>query len=158
MTGRPAWHALFASLPPDAIPRRTPVASPDVLARPEAAAIAGWEQLILDLSSTDGMRVCMVTLDASGRPVSASDLVLYRTALADGVDGDPRPAVRFEQHTVGGRLEADGTFHGTRWHTIGLEHEGEDEPAMQMTPSTPTADDIAAIKALVAEIVRRAAR
>ena len=90
--------------------------------------------------------MCMVTLDGSGQPISASDLVLYRTELPNGVGGDPRPAVRFEQHTVGGRLEADGTFRGTRWHTVGLEHESEDEPAMQLTPSTPSSEDIVAIK------------
>ena len=37
------WHALLAPLPNDVIVRRQPVASPEVLSTPEAAAIAGWE-------------------------------------------------------------------------------------------------------------------
>jgi hypothetical protein len=50
MTGRHAWHALLAPLPPDAIPTRQPVAPPEILARPESASIAGWRQLVVHLS------------------------------------------------------------------------------------------------------------
>jgi hypothetical protein len=45
------WHALFAALPADVVPLRKPVASPEILARPEGAAIAGWEQLMVHISA-----------------------------------------------------------------------------------------------------------
>jgi hypothetical protein len=31
-----SWHALFASLPADAVPTRQPVVPPEMMARPEA--------------------------------------------------------------------------------------------------------------------------
>ena len=59
--------------------------------------------------------------------------------------------------SVGGRLEADGRFLGTRWRTVSLQRESEEEATqLESTPSAPSDADVAAIKALVAEIVRRA--
>ena len=62
--------------------------------------------------------------------------------------------------SVGGRLEPDGRFLGTRWRTLMLEREGEEEENAQReaTPSTPSDADVAAVNALVLEVVRRAAR
>jgi hypothetical protein len=156
---RPAWHALFAPLPPDAVPARQPVAPPEILARPEGAAVAGWQQLVLHLSEVPtGSRTILVVLDADGRPISASDGVLYRIELPQGIAGDPRPAARFEMESVGGRLEPDGRFLGTRWRTISLQREDEDDATqLESTPSVPSDADVTAIKALVAEILRRAA-
>src|SRR5262245_51127259 len=113
------WHALLAPLPPDEIPRRQPVASPEILARPEGAAIAGWEQLTVDLSAgAAGLRVAMVVLDASGRPISASDAVLYSVEVGPG-DGEGSPRVVEHYHeNIGGRFELDGSFRGTRWRTL----------------------------------------
>jgi hypothetical protein len=139
-------------LPPDAVPQRQPVAPPEVLARPEGAAIAGWQQLVLHLSDVPGgSRTILVLVDADGRPLSASDGVLYRIELPQGV-------VRFEMENVGGRLEPDGRFLGTRWRTISLQHgeDAEDATPLESTPSAPSEADIAAIKALVAEMLRRA--
>ena len=161
MRTRAAWHALFAPLPADAIPTRQPVAPPEILARPEGAAIVGWEQLVIHLSAVpDGSRTVLVVTDADGRPISASDGVLYRTEVPAGTADDPRPAVRWEMESVGGRLEPDGRFLGTRWRTLMLEREGEEEENAQReaTPSTPSDADVAAINALVLEVVRRAAR
>ena len=148
---RPAWHALFAPLPPDAVPRRQPVAPPEILARPEGAAVAGWQQLVLHLSEVPtGSRTILVLLDADGRPISASDGVLYRIEQTDGM-------MRFEMESVGGRLEPDGRFLGTRWRNVSLQRENEDDATpLEATPSTPSDEDVAAIKALVAEVVRRA--
>lgn len=134
------------------------MAPPEILARPEGAAVAGWQQLVLHLSEVPtGSRTILVVVDAEGRPISASDGVLYRSELPRGTADDPRPAVRFEMESVGGRLEADGRFLGTRWRTVSLEREGEEEATrLESTPSAPSDADVAAIKALVAEIVRRA--
>jgi hypothetical protein len=162
LSNRPAWHALLAPLPADAILARQPVAPPEVLARPEGAAVAGWEQLVVHLSAVpNGSRTVLVLVDGDGRPLSASDGVVYRTELPAGTAGDPRPAVQFEMESVGGRLELDGRFLGTRWRTVTITREVEDEEEVERreaTPSAPSDADVAALKALVAEIVRRAAR
>jgi len=110
-TSNHPWHALFAPLPPDAVPRRAPIASPGILASPEGAAVAGWENITLDLSAgCDGLRVVMVTVDAAGQPLSASDHVMFRSEIGSGPDA----VVEFRHESVGGRLEPDGTFLGTR--------------------------------------------
>ena len=98
------------------------MAPPEILARPEGAAVAGWQQLVLHLSEVPtGSRTVLVLLDADGRPISASDDVLYRIAQPDGM-------VRFEMESA----------------------------PLEATPSTPSDEDVAAIKALVAEVIRRA--
>ena len=137
------------------------MASPEVLARPEGAAIAGWQQLTIDLSDPGaGLRNVLVVLDETGAAISANDSVLYRTELPDGEAGDPRPAVRWEHESVGGRLEHDGRFLGTRWLTITVtDPDSDDEEHVrrrEATPSAPSDADVAAIKALVAEVRRRA--
>lgn len=141
------WHALLAPLPADAVVQRKPVGTPELLASPEGAAIAGWESLTVEMSAgADGLRHVMVTLDASGRPISAGDTVVY----CAGKD------IRHEN--IGGRLEPDGTFHGTRWTTIGVAPaEEDDDPELQSTPSEPTAAEVRGIKALVADVMRRLA-
>ena len=100
MNPRPSWHALFAPLPADAVPRR---------------------------------------------PISASDMVFYRTGPAE-----------IRQESVGGRFEADGSFRGTRWLTAGPEPADDEPPDWESTPSEPSAADIAALRALVDEMLRRA--
>jgi len=141
------WHALLAPLPADAVVKRQPVGSPEILASPEGAAIAGWESLTVEMSAgAAGLRHVTVTLDAAGRPISAGDTVLYR-------DGG-----QVRQESIGGRIEDDGTFNGTRWRTTGVEgSEDEDEPELVSTPSAPSPDEVEGIKALVAEVMRRLA-
>lgn len=150
MTPQPLapWHGLLAPLPEDAVVKRRPVAPPEITSKPEGAAIAGWEQLTVELSAQGkGMRHLLVVLDAQGTPISANDMVRYSAELgADHV---------FFQENVGGRLEADGTFRGTRWRTLGVEGANDEEARLDALPSQPSAAESAALKALVAEILRR---
>jgi hypothetical protein len=151
------WHALLAPIPADAVLLRKPVASPEILATPQGAAIAGWEQLTIELSAgAAGLRHILVVLDATGQAISAGDTVLYqrrRTSQpgAAGAGGD----TEFYQESVGGRLEPDGSFRGTRWRTVGVDKENSDEPQLESTPSQPSEADVVGIRALVAEVMRR---
>ena len=142
------WHALLAPLPDDALVKRRPVLPPEIAARPESAAIAGWEQLTVELSDAcKGMRHLLVVLDEKGRAISASDHVMYRAELGG--------EVVFFQETLGGRLEEDGTFRGTRWRTLGLDSPRDEEAELDASPSTPTEAEARALQGLVAEIMKR---
>lgn len=152
MTDPASWHALLAPLPGDAVPSRKPVGTPDVLASPEGAAIAGWEQLTLHLAAGQaGLRILLVVLDASARPVAASDHVLFWSPGAH--PSDPR---QLRQESIGGRLEADGSLTGTCWLMTGPEPENDNPPQWESTPRQPTAAESAALLALVDELVARA--
>jgi hypothetical protein len=140
---------LLAPLPSDAVPRRQSVASPEVLARPEGASIAGWEQVTVELSAgAAGLRIVMVVLDATGQPIAASDGVLYRVEIAKGV-------VEYYHENVGGRLESDGTFRGARWRAVVVETGDREERRLETPPSAPSPADVSALKALVTEVLRR---
>jgi hypothetical protein len=115
-----------------------------------AAAVAGWSSLVLDLSGADGVRVVQVLLDADGRPLSASDHVLFRSAARDD---SGRPWMR--QENIGGRFEADGTFRGTCWQIEGPEPSDDEPPRWSAVPRPPTAAEVAGLTALVAEVRRR---
>lgn len=142
------WHALLAPLPADAVVKRRPVLPPEIAAKPESAAIAGWEQLTVELADAcRGMRHLLVVLDGSGRAISASDMVMYRAELGG--------EVVFFQESVGGRLEEDGSFRGTRWRTLGLDSPRDEEAKLEGSPSPPTEAEAQALQALVAEIVKR---
>ncbi len=106
-----------------------------------------WHALFAPLAADGGtaMRVVHVVLDGDGRPISASDMVFYRTGPAE-----------IRQESVGGRFEADGSFRGTRWLTAGPEPADDEPPDWESTPSEPSAADIAALRALVDEMLRRA--
>jgi hypothetical protein len=151
---RPAWHTLLGPLPLDATPQRRPVASEEILASPTASAIAGWEQLVLHLSAgRAGLRTLLVVLDGTGAVLSASDAVLYRTGAPTGVAQTDPGAVL--QLSIGGRFEEDGSFHGTRWHSVAVEQDGED-PQWESTPSEPSLEDVDGLRTLVLELIRRA--
>ncbi len=151
MTGPASWHALLAPLPPEAMPRRKPVGTTDVLASPEGAAIAGWEQLSLELTAGGaGLRVLLVVLDASARPIAASDHVLFRTPA-----GESSGASWIRQESIGGRLEADGSFNGTCWLVAGPEPADDEPPQWQSTPRSPTEAEIGALRELVADLLAR---
>jgi hypothetical protein len=147
-----AWHELFAPLPEDAVVRRKPVAAPELVAAGKADAIAGWESLSIEMSAGPaGLRHVMVTLDANGKPVSAGDWVMFRRQSAEGVT--------YVHENVGGRLDPDGRFHGTRWRSVMLERSGSDQPEMrEATHLPPSAQDIEAIQALVLDVLRLSAQ
>lgn len=89
----------------------------------------------------------MVTLDATGTPISAGDWVLYCSG---------RP-VQYVHENVGGRIQPDGSFLGTRWRTLAVDVPGRDEPETKETVrSDPSAEDVAALMTLVRELVKRA--
>jgi hypothetical protein len=141
------WHALLAPLPEGARPRRRPVATTAELEASAAAAVAGWSSLVLDLTGTDGLRVVQVLLDSDGRPLSASDHVLFRSASRDDTG---RPWIR--QENIGGRYESDGSFQGTRWRSEGPEPMDDEPPRWTAIPRPPTTQEIAGLGALVAEM------
>jgi hypothetical protein len=127
-----------------------PVLSAELAGKPESAAIAGWESVTVDLSAGEaGSRHVMVTLDAKGQPISASDWVLY-------VSGEPREYVH---ENVGGRIEPDGTFRGTRWRTVMVEVPEGDEPRPRdAARSDPTPEDVQGLMRIAREVLRRAGK
>lgn len=142
---RPAWLALFAPVPDEARVERKPVLSAELRGKPGSEAIEGWENLSVHLSGEGGLRHIMATLDASGTPISGGDWVLVEEG---GLS---------IHENVGGRLEADGSFRGTRWRTVTREVQGREEPEIvESVPSAPSEADVAALKRLVAELLRRA--
>jgi hypothetical protein len=153
------WHALLAPLPAEAVVQRRPVVSPELANSVDVSAIAGWEQLTVEMSAAaDGLRHLMVVLDPTGQPISAGDHVL--TCRAVPGDGS---RTEYTHESIGGRLENDGTFNGTRWHIVRVLAEGEGDtdadpaaPGFESRHSRPTADEVMAIKSLVADILRRA--
>src|SRR3954468_7300900 len=150
----PPWHGLLAPLPREAVPVRQPVASPEVLAGPTGYALEGWEQLVLHLSpGAAGLRTILVVLDADGTLLSASDAVLYRSApVGASSPANGAGAATILQMSVGGRFEPDGSFHGTRWHSVAVERGGEEELEWESTPSSPSEEDVEGLRALVADV------
>jgi hypothetical protein len=150
--GQLPWHALLAPLPPDARPTRKPIAPPEVLASAEGSVIAGWTSASIELSDPPrGLRHLLVTIDETGRPLSASDHVLFRLPR----DGSEPDAWDTRQESIGGRLEADGTFRGTCWLVTGHEPEDDAPPNWDMRSRPPEEGEIVRLKALVAEILHR---
>jgi hypothetical protein len=147
-SSKPDWHALLAPLPADAAVGRKPVSPEELARKPEAKVIAGWESLTVDLSAgAAGLRHLLVTLDATGTPISAGDWVLY-------CRGNP---VEYTHESIGGRIEPDGSFNGTRWRSVSVEVAGEEEPEQRETErSDPAPQDIEALMGLVRELLRRA--
>jgi len=147
------WHALLAPLPADAVPTRRPVAPPEIAAKPEAAAIAGWEQLSVELGAgAAGLRHVLVVLDASGQVLSANDGVLYRLERSAGATTE----VVWYHVSVGGRFEADGSFRGTHWHSTSVEDAHGEKLESAAVPSTPGDAEVASLRALIADVLRRA--
>ena len=146
----PSWHALLAPIPAEAVPSRKPVGTPEVLASPEGAAIAGWENVSVELTAPEGIRILMVVTDGSARPVAASDHVLFRWPGAA-----PSEPARMRQESIGGRIEPDGSFKGTCWLVTGPEPVDDEPPQWESTPRPPTDAEIAALRALVAEVLAR---
>jgi hypothetical protein len=153
MGDRPAWHALFAPIPETAVVERKPVASPQQLADGSASPIAGWDSIIVNLSGAHGLRHVMVTLDANDTLIAGGDTVLFEHTERRGV---VEVAV-FDHENIGGRFEHDGSFHGTYWQTRTEQIGDDDEGAViESTPFPPTAEQVAALRRVIAEVLRRA--
>ena len=144
-----SWHTLLAAIPKDVRVNRRPVIPPHSTGV-TATPVFDWETLTIELSDgNSGLRHVLVTLDGQGRPISASDLVLYRSGLEDG-----RVEVRTE--SIGGRIEADGRFFGTRWTSIGYETRAtESDAGIQSTSSVPTDQDVDRLLTLVKDVQKR---
>ena len=143
------WHALLAPLPAAARVTARPVVSREALAAVTAAGVdagatAGWTQRVVELSAgVAGLRIVLVVLDADGRAISASDMVLRRDPPSAG-DGDATD-VAATTESIGGRITDAGRFEGTRW-TVARE------------PLAPTDAEVAALHALVADVLARPVR
>ena len=149
------WHALFAPLPPGAVPVRKPVATPGTPGAADGSPIAGWEMLTLEMSAGPaGSRLVTITLDETGRAISASDWVMHRSERKAAA-GEGEGLVDYVHLTVGGRIEKDGTFHGTRWRTVSVQGARGETLSSDSTPSQPTPEDARALLSIVNETVRR---
>jgi hypothetical protein len=150
---RPAWLALLAPLPDDAVVERKAVASAQQIADGTAGPIAGWQSISVNLSSPRaGSRNILITVDASGTLLSGGDHVLFVTPPADAAS----PAI-YDHESVGGRFEVDGSFRGTRWRTRTeqMPDADDDGTTTLSEPSAPTEQEIAALRSLIAEVMRR---
>ena len=150
----PAWLALLAPLPDDAVIDRKPVASAELIASGQADAVAGWESLTVHLSDASlGLRHVLLTLDADGTLVSGGDGVLFHRQEQRGAD----LWNIYDHENIGGRFETDGSFRGTRWHTH-TEQPGDDEDSAVSSshPSTPSPEDVERLGALAAWVIQRA--
>jgi hypothetical protein len=153
VAANPAWLALFAPLPDAAVVERKSVASPEQIATGTDGPIAGWDSITVNLSDPAGMRNVLITVDANDMLLAASDSVLFQRE-------EPRVGgvvTIYDQENVGGRFEADGSFRGTRWltHTEQI-GDGDDQTRTTSLPSPPSASDVAALRAIVEAILKRA--
>ena len=152
--GAPGWLSLLAPLPDDATPQRNFVASPEQIANGTDGPIRGWYSLIVYLSEPAfGLRHVHLTLDAAGTLVAGGDGVMFvRETTPDGME-----ATLTEHHSVGGRFETDGSFRGTHWITVIETAPGEDEGVTRSADHRPpTEEEIAALRAIAADVMRRA--
>ena len=148
----PDWLRLLAPLPDSAVPERRPVASAEQIATGTAGPIAGWESVALHLSAGDaGLRHVLITLDSEGKLLSGGDTVLFQRQEQRG---DVLLTI-YDQDSIGGRFDADGVFHGTRWRTHTEQIGEDDEGTMTSTPSPPSAEEAAALRRLVDDVLRR---
>ena len=149
------WLRLLAPLPESVTPRRSPVASPGTDGAKPGSPIAGWTNVVIDLSDMPhGTRVVLITLDADGRAISASDHVYLRDISRLELKAAMHARVPMRQESVGGRIEEDGSFRGTHWTVEGMESD-EDEPKWNHTPRPPSDQETSALLELVEEVLRR---
>jgi hypothetical protein len=149
------WLTLLAPLPDDAVVERKSVASAEQLAAGTAGPIAGWENLSVHLSDAgNGLRHVLITVDERGTLLTATDWILHeQTQQRDGA-----MVTIYDHHNIGGRFEDDGTFRGSVWQTQAEQAAGAegDSRALSSTSSAPTPDQVAALRRLAAEVMRRA--
>lgn len=144
----PEWLKPLAALPADAEVRRRPVGSAELTV--DVSPIAGWEALSVELSAgAAGSRHILLTLDGTGTPIAAGDHAAVR------LDGEG--PVRWRHESIGGRIEAGGSFRGTCWTMFLVETDGEDATVTEAVKREPSAGEAAALLALAREVLRRLA-
>jgi hypothetical protein len=105
---------------------------------------AGWTRRTVLLSAGElGMRVITLSIDAAGRVDNASDMVMRGPFAAEAPEGEEGAAPIARSQSIGGRFDPAQGFLGTRW-------DGGAKRA-------PSGAEIAALEALVAEVMRRPA-
>jgi hypothetical protein len=149
----PAWLALLAPLPDGVAVERKPVASAEQIAQGTDGPIAGWQSISVNLWAPEGSRNVLVTIDATGKILSAGDHVLFiKPSDRDGIK-----VTIYDHESVGGRYADDGSFQGTRWQTRTEQVvDADDDGETTSTPSAPSESDIAALNQIVADVVKRA--
>ena len=152
------WLKFLGPLPADVEPIRKPVAPPGSPGAAPDSPIAGWENITLDLSAPDhGLRVILVTLDATGTAISVSDHVLLSKTDAAG-----EKILRHE--SLGGRIESDGSFRGTHWIAEGPEPPDTDAETDAEVPwgnpvyRQPTPAETDRLLAIATDVVARAVK
>jgi hypothetical protein len=99
-----------------------------------------------------GNRPNAEALRRSAHPITCH--VLFRRGLT-GRSGENASDTR--QESIGGRFEGDGTFRGTCWLVTGSEPAEGEEPQWEMTPRAPESAEVAALRALVRDLLDREA-
>ena len=127
-----------------------------MLAGPNGWAIAGWEQLTLNLSAgAVGLRNVLGCSTPAAHRSARTTECFYR------LDSSGAPAAEWDgpgvihQESVGGRFETDGSFRVTRSHSHAMVSGGDEEPQWESTRLEPSETDVAALRILVAEMMRR---
>jgi hypothetical protein len=82
--------------------------------------------------------------------------VLYRSGLQNPAPPPIEEPALIQQENLGGRFEPDGSFHGTRWRSVAIDR-GEEELDWEMARSEPSPEDVAGLRAVVDEVIRRQA-
>lgn len=70
-------------------------------------------------------------------------------------DADADALIEYRHESIGGRLEPDGAFAGTRWRSVAVASVDEDEPQFQSTSAPPSTAEVTGLKALVEDMLRR---
>ena len=148
--------ALYSPLPEHAKVVRRPVVSPEVLASEHGAAVAGTDQIAAESSGPGWLRISMVVVDATGALLAVNDAVIRH---GDGVSGDAS-GTRSVIESAGGSVQPDGSVRGTRWSSRVLEDgsAAAEEPAVEATPAALGDADVAGLRALAAELLKRGGR
>jgi hypothetical protein len=155
-TAPPDWLALLAPLPDDVKPERRPVASAEQLEKGTAGPIAGWQSITVSLSEPKyGLRHVLVTLDENRQLLSGGDHVMF---VRETAPHDDCIATVTDHESVGGRFETDGSFRGTYWKTtLESSPDGDDESSVMRTAEkrAPTDDEVAALRRIIADVLKR---
>ena len=149
----PPWLELLSPLPGDAKPEKKPVASAQQIEQGTAGPIAGWHNIMVNLSDPGvGLRHIQITLDAAGTLLAGGDHVMFvRETRPSG------EVILTDHESIGGRFEEDGSFRGTCWkNRLRVRPDSDESEPVSSESSAPTEDQIAALRQLIANVLGRA--